>query len=412
MVRSADVVAPEATRVLGSLESQAGEVKGLDFSQFPSLDESLQIVKDENVVGSSCETPVWNLLDTSLEFFPPVTKDGQLMVQLSRAILEKRANHLWGREGSVEIRFFAPSVYMLIFPSKRVRDLVLEPGPWHIQQKALVLRKLLHGMIPEVLCLDSAPVWVQLWHIPLELYTQQGLGYFASALGKPLYSDKATILKQSLEYAKICVEVSAKSSLPESILVDMGDGYSIHVSVELVWAPPQCSQCSIFGHLDETCSRKDGETAQQVVDNQQVMESVSVGEVVGIQQVVDNVFVSCSASAPVIPKFQGLDDVVVCGDTTGGVVISDSHGQGDAPQDVVEGIPCPNDELFSPNKFEALCSVDIEHVVPVPSPRKEMVVAAGVFDHLNQLKPKGKGGGPKNQKKQGKGKKGGHSPSL
>ncbi|KAK9037136.1 hypothetical protein V6N11_022058 [Hibiscus sabdariffa] len=254
MVRSADVVAPEATRVLGSLESQAGEVKGLDFSQFPSLDESLQIVKDENVVGSSCETPVWNLLDTSLEFFPPVTKDGQLMVQLSRAILEKRA-------------------------------------------------------------VES---------------------------------------------------------------VSVGEVVGI----------------------------------QQVVDNQQVMESVSVGEVVGIQQVVDNVFVSCSASAPVIPKFQGLDDVVVCGDTTGGVVISDSHGQGDAPQDVVEGIPCPNDELFSPNKFEALCSVDIEHVVPVPSPRKEMVVAAGVFDHLNQLKPKGKGGGPKNQKKQGKGKKGGHSPSL
>ncbi|KAK8683648.1 hypothetical protein V6N13_039702 [Hibiscus sabdariffa] len=346
-------------------------------------------------------------------------------------------NRLWGREGSVEIKFLAPSVYMVNFPSKHVRDWVLESGPWHIQQKAIVLRKWLPEMIPEVLCLDSAPIWVRLRHIPLEIYTQQGLGYLASALGKPLYSDKATILKQSLEYAKICVEVSAKSSLPESILVDLGEGHSIHVSVELVWASPRCSHCSILGHSDETCSRKggglilaSGETIQ-VVDNKQVMESVSVGEVVGIQQVVDNGFVSfvpvleteivdqknggdlnCSASASVIQKFQGLDDVVVCGDTTGGVVISDSHGQGDAPQAVVEGIPSLNAEICSLNKFEALCSVAVEHVVSIPSPRKERVAAAGVVDLLNQLKPKGKGGGPKNQKKQGKGKKGGHSPSL
>ncbi|KAK8683647.1 hypothetical protein V6N13_039701 [Hibiscus sabdariffa] len=81
----------EATQVLGSLESQAGGVEGLDYSQFPSLDESLQVVKDENVVGSSGKTPAWNLLDTSLEIFPPVTKDGKLMVQPPRAILEKGA---------------------------------------------------------------------------------------------------------------------------------------------------------------------------------------------------------------------------------------------------------------------------------------------------------------------------------
>ncbi|KAK8684896.1 hypothetical protein V6N13_040910 [Hibiscus sabdariffa] len=57
----------------------------------------------------------------------------------------------------------------------------------------------------------GSPVWVRLWHIPLELYSQKGLGYLASAIGK-----------QNLEYAKVCVEVSAKSELPDSILVDLG----------------------------------------------------------------------------------------------------------------------------------------------------------------------------------------------
>ncbi|KAK8527120.1 hypothetical protein V6N12_054345 [Hibiscus sabdariffa] len=37
--------------------------------------------------------------------------------------------------------------------------------------------------------------------------------------------------------------------------VDLGDDNVIAVGVELVWAPPKCSHCSIFGHLEEKCAR-------------------------------------------------------------------------------------------------------------------------------------------------------------
>ncbi|KAK8492883.1 hypothetical protein V6N12_038531 [Hibiscus sabdariffa] len=63
-----------------------------------------------------------------------------------------------------------------------------------------------------------------------------GLGS-ASAIGKPLYTDKATVLKQQLEFAKVCVEVEASSTLPSSILVDLGEGNSVDVDVELGGTP-------------------------------------------------------------------------------------------------------------------------------------------------------------------------------
>ncbi|KAK8646222.1 hypothetical protein V6N13_120015 [Hibiscus sabdariffa] len=103
--------------------------------------------------------------------------------------------------------------------------------------------------------LDSAPVWIKLWRIPLELYSQQGLSYVASAVGKPLYSDRATVLKQQLEFAKVCVEVDAKEDIPASILVDLGEGNLVDVAVETVWSPPRCKHCAIFGHLDEKCRK-------------------------------------------------------------------------------------------------------------------------------------------------------------
>ncbi|KAK8626600.1 hypothetical protein V6N13_134237 [Hibiscus sabdariffa] len=137
---------------------------------------------------------------------------------------------------------------------------------------------------------------------PIGTLHSEGIGYLASALGKPLYFDKATTLKQSLEKG----------------------GGLILASGEIV----------------------------QVVDNQQVVECVSVGEVDEIHQVVDNVFVSfvhvlettivdpkggdldCSIYVSIIHKFLRLDNIVVCGDTTGGVVFSDSLRQCDTPQDV------------------------------------------------------------------------------
>ncbi|KAK8585288.1 hypothetical protein V6N13_139222 [Hibiscus sabdariffa] len=210
MVESSVVAGQVIARDLNSsLASRVGVASKFDLSQFPSLEESLKIGKDEigggAVMGSSSKSIDWNLFDQSLKFFPLVEKDGQLLVQPPRSVLDdgakqwsnaligtflgkspilsvfqRTANRLWGREGS---------------------------------QKALVLRKWVPGMLPEVLSMDSAPVWIRLWHVPLELYSQQGLGYLASALGKPLYTDKATTLRLTLEYAKICVEVNAASSL-------------------------------------------------------------------------------------------------------------------------------------------------------------------------------------------------------
>ncbi|KAK8973381.1 hypothetical protein V6N11_069251 [Hibiscus sabdariffa] len=59
----------------------------------------------------------------SLPFHPPVHKDGKILVQPAQ---ERIADKLWGREGSVVIRFLAPSVYLINFPSQRVCDWVLE----------------------------------------------------------------------------------------------------------------------------------------------------------------------------------------------------------------------------------------------------------------------------------------------
>ncbi|KAK8570568.1 hypothetical protein V6N13_032185 [Hibiscus sabdariffa] len=291
-------------------------------------------------------------------------------------------DRLWGKEGSVTIRFLAPSVYMIIFPSQRVRDWVLETGSWHILQKVIVLRRWTPGLLLDELKLDSAPIWVKLWHVPLELYSQQGLSYVASVVGKPLYSDRATTLKHQLEFAKVCIEIDAKDDLPCSVLVDIGSDTLVSIVVEVVWSPPRCKHCMIFCHSDENCGNivhkgvvDSGFTVVPGVDAQG--QDVSY-----IVKVVDPGLVSNEASMVDYVEHAGT----VCAEVDFAPL----------PKEVEKGGGIRLSVCGKPsNSFEAL-SVGIveECVLPVDeseldSPKKR-IAAGGVAELLQQLKPQAK----------------------
>ncbi|GMJ06863.1 hypothetical protein HRI_004355500 [Hibiscus trionum] len=180
-------------------------------------------------------------MDQLLSVFPPAAeKNGRTLVQPPHAVLIDGAKQ-W--DNALIGNFFGKSPPLGVFQKTTNR-------PWGQSSRLGVgIGDLAHstegdrssemspGLLLEVLNLDSAPVWVRLWHVPLELYSQQGYGYLASALSKPLYTDKAIVLKQQLEFAKVCVNVDAKSVLPSSILVDLGNDNIVDVMVELVWSP-------------------------------------------------------------------------------------------------------------------------------------------------------------------------------
>ncbi|KAK8627616.1 hypothetical protein V6N13_135224 [Hibiscus sabdariffa] len=358
----------------------------------------------------------WNFFDPSLKCFPPVDKNGHNVIKPPKTMLvdgakqwdntlwgnflgksptfwvfHKTDDKLWVREGSVEIRFLA-----INFPSKRVRDWVLESGPWHIQQLAIILRRWLPDMISKVLNLHKALVWIKLWHVPLELFSQTGLGYLASDIGRAIYTDKATTLKQQLEFAKICVEVEAKSSLCSSVSVELDEDNCIEVGVELVWAPPCCDHCCIFGHSGDKCTKN-------VVGTEVVSDDYVVCDVLKSLKVPVEFEIAVEA---------GVDENLVSSGTVVESEVNAADGSKPVETDMVkEGVdPLESvngkEILVTPNRFDILDIVNHGEENCI-SPKKERIVAVGVVELMNQLKPKAKGQGKKNKGgKQGSKKKG------
>ncbi|KAK8577610.1 hypothetical protein V6N13_027879 [Hibiscus sabdariffa] len=155
--------------------------------------------------------------------------------------LQKLVDTLWGKHSSIKVK----------------------NGPWHIQNKPLILRKWEPNLRRLDFDLKKIPVWVQLYNVPLKLFSRRGLSYIASAIGVPLYMDTITASKGKLEFAKVCIEIEVGARFPKVIPVQLRDGTIVSVTVHIPWSPPSCSKCQVFGHLDRACFATDHGTVKE-----------------------------------------------------------------------------------------------------------------------------------------------------
>ncbi|GAV71772.1 LOW QUALITY PROTEIN: Exo_endo_phos domain-containing protein/DUF4283 domain-containing protein, partial [Cephalotus follicularis] len=158
--------------------------------------------------------------------------------------------HKWGQVGSFSFHTVSNGVFFIKYESCHARDWVMDNCPWDIWWYHIALRKT-KGMSLKLEECNSIPVWVKLSNIHVHLWSKLGLSYIASVLGCPLYMDAPTTNQQTLTFAKVCMDMLASSSFPNSIILDLDDGSSIVVGVEYPWIPQACSLCKLFHHANK-----------------------------------------------------------------------------------------------------------------------------------------------------------------
>ncbi|GAV73166.1 DUF4283 domain-containing protein, partial [Cephalotus follicularis] len=161
----------------------------------------------------------------------------------------------WGQVGTFSFHTVSNGVFLIKFDNGQTRDWIMDNGPWDIWGCHLALKKWTKGMSLKLEECSSIPVWVKLSNVPVHLWTKLGLSYISSVLGRPLYMDAQTTNRQALNYARVCVDMTATSSFPSSILLDLDDGISTVVGVEYPWRPQACSLCKVFDHANKSCPK-------------------------------------------------------------------------------------------------------------------------------------------------------------
>ncbi|GAV92488.1 DUF4283 domain-containing protein/zf-CCHC_4 domain-containing protein [Cephalotus follicularis] len=161
----------------------------------------------------------------------------------------------WGQVGTFSFHTVSNGVFLIKFENGHARDWVMDNGPWDIWGYHIALRKWTKDMPLRLEECKSIPVWVKLSNVPIHLWSNLGLSYIASVLGKPLFMDAPTTKRQNLTFARICVDMLATSSFPNVINLDLDDGTSTVVDVEYPWKPQACSLCKVFDHANKACPK-------------------------------------------------------------------------------------------------------------------------------------------------------------
>ncbi|XP_039058910.1 uncharacterized protein LOC120202561 [Hibiscus syriacus] len=347
--------------------------------------------------------------EQELDFFPPSEAAGLLVVKPPRdvfeegilewrhalvgqfigstsnfGLLQKTVDLMWGKAAPVKVSLAGSNLFVFSFDNSLARDWVLENGPWHVQHKPLFLRKWEPNLKELHFDLDRMPIWIQLFNVPLELFSKKGLSYITSAIGKPLHMDSITASRARLEYSRVCVEISVGSKIPDFVDVLLYDESVVRIKgvidnslaglevmsdgVETIPAQEKIvntSPAEIVVKCYGLCTESSNFSEQSIPNNGTLVEVMCVGKVhadssrdnmAGL-----NAHVGNSGSNPPIKRGRGRP--------------------GKEPK-VALGA--------SKNKFEVLTSIDPENLLPADDGKKQRAASLGVSKLVQDLKLKKK----------------------
>ncbi|KAF8088481.1 hypothetical protein N665_0540s0003 [Sinapis alba] len=137
------------------------------------------------------------------------------------------------------------------------RKRVLRRGMWNIANIPLVLSKWSpedEGEEEEEI--TTIPMWIVMKNVPRRMFSWEGLGFIASAVGKPKRLHPDTLLCNSFEEAKVFVEANMTKELPTHHRFKSKLGVDAEVEFVYPWLPDRCTVCSKWGHLYTACRSK------------------------------------------------------------------------------------------------------------------------------------------------------------
>lgn len=183
---------------------------------------------------------------------------GFMNSRLPFKLVADTAHSMWNKYGLQKVFMQEKGLFVFKFSSPAERDNVLALGPWYISNKLIVLKHWKEGMVSLFESCTTTPVWVKFFNIPMSYLSPKGLSFIASAVGKPLFVDKVTEKLEPMNFARVCIEITTASALPDNLVVtifddDTGLDKLVDVRVEYQNKPSSCSHCNSFGHSSLKC---------------------------------------------------------------------------------------------------------------------------------------------------------------
>lgn len=167
-------------------------------------------------------------------------------------------DNFWRNKGLSNVYQKDASTFIFKFSNISSRNAFLARGTWYIGKRPMVVTA--WGVKPGENIVETLPLWIKLSNIPMCYWTDEGLSRLASVIGRPLGADNLTAKLDMIPFAKICVQYTIGSPLPNEIQANVLDPVSNEITVENVevsypFRPLVCVGCKSLGHTAAACPK-------------------------------------------------------------------------------------------------------------------------------------------------------------
>lgn len=174
----------------------------------------------------------------------------------SQGIIHNIVKGIWSRQyRDVSVSKMKGNSFLFRIPNNSTRNRVINQRLWQIEGQTMFVAKWEPGVVPEKPELSSAPIWLELRHVPLQFFHEDGLGRIAGLVGDPQFLHPSTANKTNLEVAKVFTIIDPRKPLPEAVNVQFDFGEVKRVLVSSPFMPPVCEQCKEIGHRARRCPK-------------------------------------------------------------------------------------------------------------------------------------------------------------
>jgi len=167
-------------------------------------------------------------------------------------------NKIWrlgDRSSLIDVFEVNESTVKFRIRNEGMRHRILNRGMWNIMDIPMIVSKWTPYAEEAQPAMKSIPLWITLTNVPPTMFTDKGLEFLASAVGKPIRLHPKTEACVSFDEAQILVEADLTKELRKEFVLtgeEEGELDSI-VKYSFPWLPPRCSQCKKWGHLHTSC---------------------------------------------------------------------------------------------------------------------------------------------------------------
>ncbi|GLJ06689.1 hypothetical protein SUGI_0045260 [Cryptomeria japonica] len=149
--------------------------------------------------------------------------------KLSRKKIHAWVVEHWGRH--IMIKFLPKGFFVVIFPNEGDRDHVINLQNWFRDELPLYIQSWTPNFDPTSMAVYDKPVWIRLYNLPIEYWSEACLEMIGRSLGTLLENDKEIVEGDLYTYARL--KLAAIKTIPSSVMLLTADGgWKQHIEIE------------------------------------------------------------------------------------------------------------------------------------------------------------------------------------